>query len=329
MIPLVSVCITTYRHEDYLRGTLDGILAQQVDFPYEILIHDDCSPDGTIAIIREYADKYPDIILSLYEEVNQYSQNIPINETFNFPRARGRYIALCEGDDCWIDPDKLARQIAYMEKHEDCTFCFTNGIIRDVSGAKPDRDFLPYYPEDAEIISGGSRSLSLSEVVRLSFVPTASFVFRTETLRSLPDSFHEHMTQYGDLRMKLYLSAAGYARYEDAKTVMYRENVPTSAFQVWKKEKRAQVFARAKTAVTLCEDVDAFSHGEAHEALEGLKRYWLTVMAHNAPDIPTLTRGELGRCWRSLPHKEKMRCIVRLALPSKAAEKLAYLGKKS
>ena len=99
MTPLVSICVTTYCHEAYLRQTLDSLLAQQVRFPFEILIHDDCSPDGTVAIIREYAQKYPEIVLPLYETENQYSQNIPINETFNFPRARGKYIALCEGDE--------------------------------------------------------------------------------------------------------------------------------------------------------------------------------------------------------------------------------------
>lgn len=327
MTPLVSVCITTYRHENYLRGTLDGILAQQVDFPYEILIHDDCSPDGTIAIIQEYAAKYPDIILPLYEEVNQYSQNIPINETFNFPRARGKYIALCEGDDCWIDPTKLARQIGYMETHEDCTFCFTNGRIRDVSGKKPDRDFLPYYPDDEAIVSGGSRNLTLSETVRLTFIPTASFVFRTDTLRTLPDIFRDHMTQYGDLRMKLFLSAAGYAHYEDVKAVMYRENVPTSAFQVWKKEKRKQVYERASTVVRLCKDVDDYSKGAAHEALEELKRYWLNVMAHNAPNMRSLVTGEVGKYWRSMPQGEHIRCIARLTMPVKLVEKLTCLGK--
>lgn len=328
MQPLVSICTTTYRHEKYLAQTLDSFLAQRVNFPYEILIHDDASPDGTEAIIREYAARYPDIILPLYETENQYSQNIPINETFNFPRARGKYIALCEGDDYWCDPDKLQRQIDYMEAHEGCTFCFTNGYIKDENGVNPDRKFVPYYEEEKKWYPGKSADCTLETVTRLSFIPTASFVFRTDALRSLPDEFRDKMCQYGDLRMKLYLTAAGYAHYEHLFGCVYRENVPTSAFQVWKKEKRAQVYERARTVTVLAEDVNRYSKGCAQDALYALRDEHYRVMAHNAPDLKTLLTGDVGRVYRSLPVRERLRCSLRLLLPAKLAEKLARLGRK-
>ena len=97
--PLVSVCTLAYNHEPYIRECLDGILMQKTNFAFELLIHDDASTDGTADIIREYETKYPDIIKPIYQTENQYRKRIRINSTYNFPRAKGKYIALCEGDD--------------------------------------------------------------------------------------------------------------------------------------------------------------------------------------------------------------------------------------
>lgn len=121
---LVSICSTTYNHAPYIRQCLDGFLMQQVNFKYEILIHDDASTDGTDEIIKEYAAKYPDIIKPLYEEVNQYSTDNPKGMAYwNFSRAKGKYIAMCEGDDYWTDPLKLQKQVDFLERHTDYVLC--------------------------------------------------------------------------------------------------------------------------------------------------------------------------------------------------------------
>lgn len=115
-VPLVSVSVITYNHEKYIRQCLDGILMQNVNFPYEVLVHDDASPDGTADIIREYEAKYPDIIKPIYQTENQYSQGKTVSK-FNFDRARGKYLAFCEGDDYWTDPGKLQKQVDFLERH--------------------------------------------------------------------------------------------------------------------------------------------------------------------------------------------------------------------
>ena len=102
--PTVSICCITYNHAPYIRSALDGFLMQETDFAYEILIHDDASTDGTADIIREYTARYPDIIKPILREENQYSKGISNISIFNFPRARGEFIAMCEGDDYWTDP---------------------------------------------------------------------------------------------------------------------------------------------------------------------------------------------------------------------------------
>jgi len=326
MEPLVSICCTAYNHEKYIAQALDSFLAQKCDFPFEILVHDDVSTDRTADIIRDYAARYPDIVKPMFQQENQYSRGVPINETFNFPRARGKYIALCECDDFWCDNEKLQRQIAHMESDPGCTFCFTNGYVHDESGVrKEDRPFLPYHETDHQVYRGESCEYSLDEIARFNFIPTASFVFRADALRSLPPEFTERECQHGDLRMKLYLTAAGHAWYEHLYGCVYRENVSGSAMQIWKKEKRDQLYHRCQTVVDMVNDVDAFSNHTAAEGLNVVKNHYLWVMAHNAPTLRALATGEVGRVWRTLPFKERLRCAVRLMLPKKLAAKLGQL----
>lgn len=120
--PLVSICCLTYNHAPYLRQCLDGFMMQERTFQIEILIHDDASTDGTQDIIREYAEKYPDMIKPLYQTENQYSKGIKV-EVCNYLRAKGKYIALCEGDDYWTDSLKLQKQIVFLESHPDYAMC--------------------------------------------------------------------------------------------------------------------------------------------------------------------------------------------------------------
>lgn len=126
-IPLVSVCCITYNHEPYIAQTLDGFLLQKTSFPFEVLIHDDASTDRTADIIREYERKFPKIIKPIYQKENQYSQGKrEISETWNFPRAKGKYIAMCEGDDYWIDENKLQMQVDFLENNPEYGMCYTN-----------------------------------------------------------------------------------------------------------------------------------------------------------------------------------------------------------
>ena len=124
--PLVSICCLTYNHAPYIRDCLEGILAQQTNFPIEVLIHDDASTDGTDAIIRQYEQRYPNVIFPIYETENQFNRGYAykMDIEFNYTRARGKYIAYCEGDDYWTEPQKLQRQVDFMEAHPDYSVCF-------------------------------------------------------------------------------------------------------------------------------------------------------------------------------------------------------------
>lgn len=127
VLPLVAIRCTTYNHEPYIKDTLEGFVKQKTTFPFVAIVHDDASTDGTVAIIKEYAEKYPDIIKPIYESENQYSkQDGSLTRIMNEAcKATGaKYVAICEGDDYWTDPLKLQKQIDIMESDPDITLSF-------------------------------------------------------------------------------------------------------------------------------------------------------------------------------------------------------------
>ena len=121
MEPLVSVVTITYNHEPYIAKCIEGVLMQKVDFPMEFIIADDCSTDGTQSICRSYAERYPELIRIITSGCNV---GAVLNEQRAFMVAQGKYIATCEGDDYWTDPDKLQKQVDFLEAHPDFSVCF-------------------------------------------------------------------------------------------------------------------------------------------------------------------------------------------------------------
>ena len=118
--PLVTTRTITFMHEAFIRDCIEGILMQKTTFPVEVVIHDDASTDKTAAIVREYEAKYPRLIKAIYQKENQFSKpgKGTMREDIN-KVIRGRYIALCEGDDYWTDPLKLQKQVEFLERNED------------------------------------------------------------------------------------------------------------------------------------------------------------------------------------------------------------------
>lgn len=124
-IPTVSVCCITYNHSKFIGQALESFLNQNTSFSYEILVYDDASNDGTRDILKEYELKYPQIIRVFYSSENQYSQGVRLlNLRYNLPRARGKYIATCDGDDFWTDPLKLQKQVDFLDSNPEVVMCF-------------------------------------------------------------------------------------------------------------------------------------------------------------------------------------------------------------
>jgi glycosyltransferase involved in cell wall biosynthesis len=133
----VSICCLTYNHEGLIRDALKGFLMQETNFPFEIVIHDDASTDGTQAIIREYQAAYPDLIRPIFQTENQLSKTgVYPFWTELYPAARGKYIAECDGDDYWTDPQKLQKQFDFLEANPDYAMCHHDYLIMEMASGE-------------------------------------------------------------------------------------------------------------------------------------------------------------------------------------------------
>lgn len=175
--PIVVISCITYNHEKYLRDALEGFLMQRTEFPFVAIVHDDASTDGTSAVLREYAERYPDLILPIYEQENQYSKKDgSLGRIIRAARAAtgAKYVALCEGDDYWTAPDKLQRQVAFLDSHPDYSLCFHNATVHYEDNRAPDHLFTQLE----------SREYSEKEITDGWITATATFVFRTALYQS-------------------------------------------------------------------------------------------------------------------------------------------------
>lgn len=167
---IVTIRCIVYNHEPFLRQCLDGFVMQQTNFPFEAIVHDDASTDGSAAIIREYAEKYPDIIKPIIETENQYSKRDGSIRRIMDAHTRGKYVAYCEGDDYWTDPLKLQKQVDFLESHPDYSMCFHKAKVIAEGG----RDYVNYFFRLEE------REYKPDEIVPNWMIPTASIVRRAD-----------------------------------------------------------------------------------------------------------------------------------------------------
>lgn len=215
----VSICCITYNHENYIRDTIEGFLKQKTNFPIEIIIHDDASTDGTPSIIREYESKYPNLIKPIYQSTNKYSKGIKISPTYVWPKAKGEYIAICEGDDYWIDFLKLQKQVEFMDSHPEYSFC-----THAVEVIEPDKSKTGNYIKP----STRSRTYTVEEIILGGggFFQTSSYFFRTSFIKTLPEYYMK--SSVGDLPLMLMLASEGMTYYFSETMSAYRTNVPGS-----------------------------------------------------------------------------------------------------
>lgn len=196
--PLVSISCITFNHAHYIRKCLDSFLEQETGFKFEILIHDDASTDGTEEIIREYEARYPSIIKGLYEVENQWIKGRRGSAVFNFPRAKGKYIAMCEGDDYWTDNLKLQRQVDFLETHPDYIMVAENGLVKDLVKNKE-------YLFNKENVS---HDVSMLELIEKRRFPTASVLFHKSGLEG-----SHSLKVTGDTILWVFLSKKGKIKF--------------------------------------------------------------------------------------------------------------------
>lgn len=214
---LVSISIITYNQKDFIRQTLDGILMQKTNFAFEVLIHDDCSTDGTTEIIKEYEEKYPEIIKPIYEEENQFSKGRGIVRNFIFSRVQGKYIAFCEGDDYWTDENKLQKQVDFLEANPDYTVCFHR--VRKIYEPKIHEDEV--FPSDSAIKNIGE--FNLENLLKNNFMHTNSVMFRWAAVENISKDFPDYIMP-GDWYFNLFFASNGKIKFLDEVMSVYRVN---------------------------------------------------------------------------------------------------------
>lgn len=201
--PLVSVICITYNHERYIEDALRGFLIQVTDFPFEIIVHDDASNDRTAEILNRYQSLYPHIIKPIFQTVNQYatSPGIPISRCLE--AAAGEYIALCEGDDFWIHPLKLKKQInALSDSRHQSELCFHSAIRIDATNEN--RKIIGRYARRSSLVSAES-------IIKHTHgqIPTASLVLTRAAARRYCEFLRDNpRLPVGDI----YLQAIAAAR---------------------------------------------------------------------------------------------------------------------
>lgn len=215
-IPLLSISCLTYNHEKYIEDALEGFLIQKTDFPFEIVIHDDASTDNTANVIREYETAYPNIIKAVYQKENQFSKGVNISATYNFPRMRGKYVAICDGDDFWTDSNKLSGAVKFLEKHNDYIGCYHNV---DVINEK--NEFIYNFIKDApkKDLSGVMCQLKYNCII------TLSLVFKNiwkEKLANIHNELGKNSGLIGDYQLKCLLLSKGKIKYFDKVMGVYR-----------------------------------------------------------------------------------------------------------
>ncbi len=213
MKPKLSVYCITYNHGPYIAEALESFLAQKTNFEFEIVVGDDASKDHTQEVLKEYQQRYPDKIRLL---LNQVNRGAIYNFIDTYDACQGEYLALCEGDDFWIDPLKLQKQVDFMDQHPDFSMCFHNAEARYQDNSAP-----PYLINDHT----QKKVVTVDDLIgnkETWFMATASIVLRKTFLPKLPAWMPQ--SKSGDIPLNILMTQRGPAGYMDEVMSVYRKH---------------------------------------------------------------------------------------------------------
>lgn len=297
MSALVSVICLAYNHEKHIARALDSMVCQQTDFPYEIIVHDDASTDGTADILREYEARYPDKIRAVYEKENQfYNPDLDIMQDLLTPLSSGEFIAFCECDDSWEDPLKLQRQADFLRAHPEYTMCVHAAYRHIVGTDEAEDEIYPAEPED--------RDYGPEEIIRrgAGLFATNSFMIRREAYADPPACFN--MQDFSDYTMLMYAAILGKVRYLHQPMSRHNEGVKDSwTVRIWKEP--ALHAAHQYEMIRMLERIDRFYGGRYHAAFAG------AAEERKADALETEYRMALDSGDKKELRKERYRALVR------------------
>lgn len=306
--PLVTICCTTYNHEKFIKDAIESFLHQVTNFPFKIYIHDDCSSDKTKEIVTEYERKYPNIIQVICEDNNVYSKSKRLLREINNSHCSGKYEAFCEGDDYWIDPYKLQKEVEYLEKNENCSIVFTNGKMFDIQS----NTYKPVFQDNEIETSESDRVITLDNFYMLMFPPTASYVIRKNCILDMDDKLSDCVA--GDIMFRLYAMTKGYAYYLKDETCVYRVGVPGSETTKWKKYSKEEHRMAALSYLTLLDEIDDITNSVYHEGIDAMRSYYINIVLVNSGFL-TLLKPKYYQFYKSFSLQRKIKIIARMLMP--------------
>lgn len=302
---MVSVICLAYNHEPYIKQCLEGFVNQKTGFKYEVLIHDDASTDKTADIIREYEAKYPDIIKPIYQTENQYSKGIKPSKEFLIPKAKGKYLAWCEGDDYWCDEIKLQTQFDIMEANSNCIACF-HATKRIDEGGNDLNDIIP----NIKLKEGVYNSYEWLEMYfqNAQFVHTTSFFFRAKAFRDMILAKPEFMriSPVGDKPLVWLSASLGEICYVNKVMSAYRicsKGSWSERINSFSEEKKADIFNRSVLAL---QKYDEFTNYRFTELVNLTVKNYYFIKTIEKKEYKKLFSTENKPIFSRLTKKEKM-----------------------
>ena len=283
---MVTVFCTAYNHEKYIRQCLDGFVMQKTTFKYEVIVHEDASTDHTADIIKEYEKKYPEIIKPIYENENQYKKGIDYVEMFCLNNAKGKYIALCEGDDFWVDEYKLQKQFDVMEKNPSCKLCICKVRAVQETGERLEQT----YPR-VELNTRAYGRFELLETIckEYSFQTSSYFIDKTTLSKYYKEkpSFLK-VAPVGDWPILLYFSQFDIYYINDEMSC-YRKNSVNSFSTIIHNEQSVKILSFYKGMTDMMNEFDKYTHFKYHDFCKNFDfyhyHYYMLLQEKNYKEI--------------------------------------------
>ncbi len=297
----VSIICNVYNHEKYIYEALNSFIMQKTSFAFEVLVHEDASTDRSAEIIRDFEKRYPEIVKPVYQAENQYSQGISITQVYQIPRAKGKYIAVCEGDDYWTDPYKLQKQYDEMERHPELDMCahaaYKLSGKEFVGTVSPRKEKTVIDTRDV-ILGGGG------------FFATNSLFYRKKMREKVP-VFFRYMGY--DYSLQIWGSLRGGVLFLPDTMSVYRIAVPNSWTDRIKKDKSKGI-EHTKKKIVMLKMADEHTNGRYHQAIQhciedNTNNLINSLLLQNR--YYDLRHGEYRDIYNALPMKKKLAILVK------------------
>ena len=290
----LSVCMITYNHAPFIRQAIDSALSQETPFPYEIVIADDYSTDGTAEIVAEYQSRHPGLVRSVGDGRNH---GVTRNLARCLRACRGEYVALLEGDDYWTDTTKLGRQAEYLDANPSCAISFhlveavdeRNRIIRSL-WQTPTRNVFTL----RDLLVGGN------------FIPTCSAVFRRRSELDFPDWFFS--SYIGDFPLHVMNAEYGDIHFMDRTMGAWRRH----AGGVYNSGGNT---ARSQETIRVYANIDRHLGFRHHRVISSLQSYWQAVECMRVGDVAQARRYALRRLLGPPVGAQSLKALVMALAP--------------